>query len=50
MNVCGDQTCKDPDCPGSGRHPLLPDPITFADTCCGKCWFGTCYVDQMTGA
>ena len=26
------------------------DPITFADTCCGKCSFGTCYVDQMTGA
>lgn len=35
-------------------HPYAPppeaDPITFADTCCGKCPFGTCYVDQMTGA
>lgn len=25
-------------------HPPEADPITFADTCCGKCPFGTCYV------
>lgn len=30
--------------------PPIADPITFSDTCCGKCTFGTCYVDQMTGA
>lgn len=49
-----------PDCGGvvsnRERHdawhdgPPAADPITFSDTCCGKCTFGTCYVDQMTGA
>lgn len=24
-------------------------PPSFADTCCGACPGGTCYVDQMTG-
>lgn len=32
------------------EQPPDADPVTFADTCCGKCMFGTCYVDQMTGA
>lgn len=22
MNICGDDECRDPDCPGSGRHPF----------------------------
>lgn len=34
----------------AAEHVCPVDPITFADTCCGKCLFGTCYVDQMTGA
>jgi hypothetical protein len=38
----------DPNCPE--HHPVDADPVTFADTCCGHCPFGTCYVDQMTGA
>lgn len=24
MNICGDDNCTDPDCPGTGRHPITP--------------------------
>ncbi len=34
-------------CDNPGDHEGLP---TFADTCCGTCPLGTCYVDRMTGA
>lgn len=36
--------------PGSDPAAEYLDSITFGDTCCGKCPFGACYVDQMSGS
>lgn len=34
----------------AGEDIAAGDPVQIADTCCGKCTGGTCYVDQVTGA
>ena len=36
---------------GTGYQDGQSDELaSIADTCCGKCPGGTCYVDQVTGA
>jgi hypothetical protein len=46
----GSGVLADEDCPVHGRAAFVSEPPNIADTCCGACPGGTCYVDQVTGA
>lgn len=42
MNICGDDSCTDPDCPGTGRHPIALAPAPTDQLLCDDLAQGFC--------